>query len=257
MSARRSRRTVVGSLVALGSTLLLAACGAPPPTATTAPKPTEAPKPAAPVAAPAAAAKPADAAKPAEPARPTEAPKPAAPAEAGKPTPLPTPTLPPAFTPVPQAAGTTKVLLRVHWSGNFYNEFMKIINDYNGKQGPADKIFVHLERFVAGSAGPIATFIADFQAGTQEDVYHLNQSQLADLAARNFFQAAPNEIQAYIKEHFLPASVSNGTWEGKILGYPTENQPHMMFLNRKDVRGSQARPGQGRAQEVGRNPSAG
>ena len=66
------------------------------------------------------------------------------------PTPLPTPTLPPAFTPVPQSAGTTKLLMRVHWSGNFFNEFQKIVSDYNTNTGPQDKLYIALERFVAG-----------------------------------------------------------------------------------------------------------
>jgi multiple sugar transport system substrate-binding protein len=232
MSRPIGRRAFLGSAAA-GAAVLLAACGSPPPPtkpAVAPPKPTEAPKPGdAPTTAPAAGAtKPTGAAEPTKPAAAgTAAPAPGAPA------PIPTPTLPPVFTPVPQAAGTTKVLLRVHWSGVFYNEFTKIINDYNAGQGPKDKIYLHLERFVAGSAGPIATFIADFQAGTQEDVYHLNQSQLPDLAARGFFGAAPPEIQAYIKDNFLASAVANGTWEGKVLGYPTENQPHMLFANRK------------------------
>ncbi|TAK25385.1 MAG: extracellular solute-binding protein [Chloroflexota bacterium] len=196
-----SRRALFRSVAA---TVLLAACGPLPPT--------QAPP------------------KPAEPAKSAEAPKPAAPAPAG---PAPTPTLPPVFTPVPQAAGTTKILMRVHWSGGRFNDFQKIINDYNGTQGTKDKIYLTLERFIAGQAGPIATFIADFQAGTQEDIYHLNDAYLADLAARNFFVAPPQEIQGYIKQHFLASAIKTGTWQGKVMGHPTENQPHMMFLHKK------------------------
>ena len=203
-----SRRALFGSAAAI----LFAACGAPPPT---------------------------QAPKPVEPAKAAEAAKPAAPADAAKPiakaapTPAPTPTLPPVFTPVPQAPGTTKLLMRVHWAGSSFNEFQKIINDYNATQGTKDKIYINLERFVAGQAGPIATFIADFQAGTQEDIYHLGQNNLADLAARNFFSAPTMEVQNYIKQNFLDPAVRTGTWEGKIMGYPTENQPHMLFGNTK------------------------
>jgi ABC-type glycerol-3-phosphate transport system substrate-binding protein len=218
LSSRLSRRGFVASAATAASAVLLAACGSPPPPTKPAvepPKPVEAPKPAA---------------AGAEPTKPAGA---AAPAPGGAPTPLPTPTLPPAFTPVAQASGTTKLLMRVHWSGNFFNEFQKIINDYNSTQGTKDKIYIALERFVAGQAGPIGTFIADFQAGTQEDIYHLNDAYLADLASRNFFTPPPQEIQNYIKDNFLPSAVATGTWEGKIMGHPTENQPHMMFVNKK------------------------
>src|SRR5438552_3354807 len=43
----------------------------------------------------------------------------------------------------------------------------------------------------------------------------------------------PPEIQNYIKDNYLPSAVATGTWEGKIMGHPTENQPHMMFVNTK------------------------
>jgi ABC-type glycerol-3-phosphate transport system substrate-binding protein len=199
-------------LATVSATLLLAACGGAPSAPTAAPKAAE-------------PAKPAEASKPAES-------KPAA-APASPQQPLPTPTLPPVFTPVAQGSGTTKLLMRVHWSGSQLNEFMKVVNDYNTTQGPKDKTYLALERFVAGQAGPIATFIADFQAGTQEDVYHLSDAYLADLASRNFFQAPPQEIQAYIRENYLPSAVATGTWQGNIMGHPTENQPHMMFANKK------------------------
>jgi multiple sugar transport system substrate-binding protein len=145
----------------------------------------------------------------------------------------PTPTPVPLLAAVPQPAGTTKLLMRVHWSGGRFNDFQAILNKYNETQGPQDKIYIALERFVAGQAGPIGTFIADFQAGTQEDIYHLNDAYLADLASRNFFTPAPKEIQGYIKENYLPSAVETGTWEGQIMGHPTENQPHMLFLNKK------------------------
>jgi maltose-binding protein MalE len=205
---RATRRAFVASFAAAGSAVLLAACGAPPPPTKPA---VSAPKPAEP-------SKPADAAKPAD--KPAVAAMPA------------TPTPPPVLTPIPMAAGLTKVLMRVHWSGVNFNEFQKILNEYNSTQGPKDKIYLTLERFVAGSAGPIATFIADFQAGTQEDIYHLAQSQLPDLAARGFFSAPPQEVQSYIKDNYLSSAVATGTIDGKVMGYPTENQPHMMFVNK-------------------------
>ena len=178
--------------------------------------------------------------KPAEPA------KPAAPVGAAPGTPVPqaqaaapasnvlqpTPTDIPLYTPVPQAAGSTKLLLRVHWTQPFYNDFQTIVSDYNATQGAQDKIYIALERFVANQAGPIATFIADYQAGTQEDIYHLDDNNFPDLASRKFFQAPPKEIQDYIKENFLEKAVESGIWDKQIMGYPTENQPHVLFVNK-------------------------
>jgi ABC-type glycerol-3-phosphate transport system substrate-binding protein len=168
------------------------------------------------------------------PAPPTQKPaesKPAAPA--AKPAAVATPTEVPRLAAVPQASGTTKLLMRVHWEGLRFNDFQAVINKYNETQGPQDKIYMALERFVAGQAGPIATFIADYQAGTQEDIYHLSDAYLADLASRGFFSPPPKEIVAYIKENYVPAAVETGTWEGQVMGHPTENQPHMIFLNKK------------------------
>lgn len=145
----------------------------------------------------------------------------------------PTATPVPVLPPIDQPAGTTKLLMRVHWSGSTFNDLQKILNDYNGTQGKTDKIYIALERFVAGQQGPIATFIADYQAGTQEDIYHLSDVYLADLASRDFFSDAPTDVQNYIKANYLVSAVVNGTWNGKVVGYPTENQPHMMFLNKK------------------------
>jgi ABC-type glycerol-3-phosphate transport system substrate-binding protein len=177
------------------------------------------------------AQKPAEPAKPAAPAAAAGTPVPKAPEPASKVL-QPTPTDIPLFTPVPQAAGTTKLLLRVHWSQPFFNDFQTIVSDYNATQGAQDKIYITLERFVANQAGPIATFIADFQAGTQEDIYHLDDNFFPDLAARKFFQAAPKEIQEYIKGNFLEKAVESGIWEKEIMGYPTENQPHVLFMNK-------------------------
>jgi ABC-type glycerol-3-phosphate transport system substrate-binding protein len=171
--------------------------------------------------------------KPAEPAGApgTPVPQATAPEPASKVL-APTPTDIPLYTPVPQAAGTTKLLMRVHWSQPFYNDFQAIVSDYNATQGAQDKIYIALERFVANQAGPIATFIADYQAGTQEDVYHINDNYFADLAARKFFAPAPKEVQEYIKANFIEKAVESGVWDGRIMGYPTENQPHMIFVNK-------------------------
>jgi ABC-type glycerol-3-phosphate transport system substrate-binding protein len=177
------------------------------------------------------AQKPAESAKPAAPAAAAGTPVPKAPEPASKVL-QPTPTDIPLFTPVPQSAGTTKLLLRVHWSQPFYNDFQTIVSDYNATQGAQDKIYITLERFVANQAGPIATFIADYQAGTQEDVYHLDDNYFPDLAARKFFQAPPKEIQDYIKGNFLEKAVESGIWENQVMGYPTENQPHVLFMNK-------------------------
>jgi ABC-type glycerol-3-phosphate transport system substrate-binding protein len=210
-----SRRALLRSatlVAAIGPAAVIAACSgasAPAP----APKPPESAKPAAPAAAAPAAQS-------------TPVPQPASKVLA------PTPTDIPLYTPVPQASGSTKLLMRVHWTQPFYNDFQSIVSDYNATQGVQDKIYIALERFVANQAGPIATFIADYQAGTQEDIYHLDDNYFPDLASRKFFQAPPKEIQEYIKGNFLEKAVESGIWDGQIMGYPTENQPHMLFVNK-------------------------
>src|SRR5215207_9767051 len=209
-----SRRALLRSaalLATVGPAAIIAACSG---SAAPAQKPAEPAKPAAPAAAPGT------------PVPQAKAPEPASKVLA------PTPTDIPLYTPVPQAAGTTKLLMRVHWSQPFYNDFQSIISDYNATQGAQDKTYIALERFVANQAGPIATFIADYQAGTQEDVYHLDDNYFPDLAARKFFQAPPKEIQDYIKESFLEKAVESGIWDKQIMGYPTENQPHVLFVNK-------------------------
>jgi ABC-type glycerol-3-phosphate transport system substrate-binding protein len=209
-----SRRALLRSaalLATAGLPAVIAACSG---TAPPAQKPAEPAKPAAPAAAPGT------------PVPQAKAPEPASKVLA------PTPTDIPLYTPVPQAAGTTKLLMRVHWSQPFYNDFQTIINDYNQTQGSQDKIYITLERFVANQAGPIATFIADFQAGTQEDIYHLDDNYFADLASRKFFGTPPKEVQEYIKANFVEKAVESGIWDGQIMGYPTENQPHIMFVNK-------------------------
>ena len=209
-----SRRALLRSaaiLATVGPAAVIAACSG---TAAPAQKPAEPAKPAAPAAAPG-----------------TPVPQAKAPEPASKVL-QPTPTDIPLYTPVPQSAGTTKLLMRVHWTQPFYNDFQAIVSDYNATQGQQDKIYIALERFVANQAGPIATFIADFQAGTQEDIYHLDDVYLADLASRKFFGVPPKEIQDYIKDNFIEKAVQSGVIDGQILGYPTENQPHMIFTNK-------------------------
>ena len=213
--SRRALLRSVALLATVGPAAVIAACSSP--SAPPAQKPADA-KPAAPAAAPGT------------PVPQAKAPEPASKVLA------PTPTDIPLYTPVPQAAGTTKLLMRVHWSQPFYNDFQTIINEYNATQGQQDKTYITLERFVANQAGPIATFIADYQAGTQEDIYHLSDNFLPDLASRKFFQPAPKEIQEYIKANYLETAVESGVWDGQILGHPTENQPHVIFANKAQLK---------------------
>jgi ABC-type glycerol-3-phosphate transport system substrate-binding protein len=223
--SRISRRGFVAAIGAVGASVIAVACGGAAPTAAPskpAAEPTAPPK--------AAEAKPAD-----KPAAAAPAAEPTAPA--AKPTVAPTPTLVPTATPVPYASGD-KVLLRVHWEGIYFNEFAKLINEYNSTQGPKDKIYVVLERQLqpqtgTGAGAVIATFIADFQAGTSEDIYHLNDQNLPDLAVRNFFMAAPKEVEEAVKRDWRPGTFETGVWEGKFYGYPTEYQSMTLVVNKK------------------------
>jgi multiple sugar transport system substrate-binding protein len=122
----------------------------------------------------------------------------------------------------------------VHWSGAFFNDCQKIINDYNSTQGPQDKIYVDLQHILAqGIPAWMTTFISDFQAGTSEDIYHLYTSAMfPDLVDRGLFSEPPTEIQLYVKENYFPGPVADATSQGKVYGYPTEAQPSVMFLTK-------------------------
>jgi ABC-type glycerol-3-phosphate transport system substrate-binding protein len=141
--SRISRRRILAAIGAGGAWLLAVACGGAAPAA--------APTPSKPAAAPSKAAEPAAAPRPAQGApgtRPAEKPAEAA----AKPTVAPTPTNVPTATPVPYTSGD-KVLLRVHWEGIYFNEFAKLINEYNSTQGPKDKIYLVLERQLQPQTG--------------------------------------------------------------------------------------------------------
>ncbi|MDQ6674552.1 MAG: extracellular solute-binding protein [Chloroflexota bacterium] len=217
---RISRRRLLELAIAGGGASLLAACGggapaAPP--AQTAPNQPAAPNPTrAPVVT----------------EIPTTVPNPAA-AQA--------PTAVPTATTVPNVAytGGTKVLMRVHWGGTYYNEFAKVVNEYNTTQGPQDKIYITLERQLQPqnganeAAGLLATFIADFQAGTSEDIYHNNDNILPELASRNFFVPAPQSVTDAVKRDWRGGTFETGSWDGKFYGYPTEYQAMALLVNKK------------------------
>jgi ABC-type glycerol-3-phosphate transport system substrate-binding protein len=177
-------------------------------------------------AAPPAPSKPAAEPRP-EGTRPAEKPAEKPAAAPAKPTPT-------AQPPVAYTSGT-KVVMRVHWSGAFFNDLQKVINEYNSGQGQQDKVYVDLQRILAqGIPAWMTTFIADFQAGTSEDVYHLYTSAMfPDLVDRGLFSAPPAEIEGYIKENYFPGPVADCTSKGKIYGYPTEAQPSVMFLTKE------------------------
>ncbi len=158
----------------------------------------------------------------AAPATPTAAAQAAAAGAAG-----PTPTPVPLLEPVPQAAGTTKLLVRVHWEGTRLNSYLKYINDYNSSQGPKDGIYIAVER----TDQKMETYLSNYQAGASEDIYHLTDANLADLASRNFFVPPPQDVADYIKKTYVQSSIDSGTYNGQLLGYPTENQPHLLYLN--------------------------
>ena len=115
----------------------------------------------------------------------------------------------------------------MHWEGVRLNDFLKTINDYNSTQGPSDKIYIAVER----TDQSMQTYLANYQAGASEDIYHLNDVNIADLAARKFFAAPPQDTVDYIKKTYVQSSIESGTYNNQVLGYPTENQPHLLSLN--------------------------
>jgi ABC-type glycerol-3-phosphate transport system substrate-binding protein len=204
--SRRDFLSIAAKGMATGGAMaLLAACGqAPTAPPNTAPAPTAAPPNTA-AATPTAAAAAAAAAKPV----------------------AATPTAVPLLAPVPQPPNTTKLLLRVHWEGVRLNDFLKYINDYNSTQGPKDGIYIAVER----TDQSMQTYLANYQANSSEDIYHLNDVNIADLASRNFFAPPPKDAVDYINQTYVQSSIQSGTYNNQLLGYPTENQPHLVSLH--------------------------
>jgi multiple sugar transport system substrate-binding protein len=151
---------------------------------------------------------------------------------------LPTATLPAAPTEVPQWTGATELRQQVHWSGETFNLFKALCDEWNLGPGRDKNIYIHTERHGATGDEPewAAFYIADYLAGTSPDIYHLSGGLLPDLQAQGVLAPPPPEVQAYIQENYAPGAVAYATVEGETYGYPTELQAQVNWINTRHLK---------------------
>jgi ABC-type glycerol-3-phosphate transport system substrate-binding protein len=138
------------------------------------------------------------------------------------------------YTPIPRTAGALGIEVDVHWEGMRYNDYRRLIDDWN--TGPAADRGVYVQagriRTVAGGEGGVlASYMADYQAGQSRDIYHTTGALFVDMVDIGMVIPAPPEVEAYVNENYLDASANGATWEGKVYGYPTEVQAGAMLVN--------------------------
>jgi len=122
-----------------------------------------------------------------------------------------------------QAPASTGTELKIwfHWGGATGEFAQKMIDDFNKGPGAEAKINVTIETVPGGEYRQKMT--AARVAGTPPDVYHVSIPTV-ELVQNEIVLELPEEEQAYIKEHYIPAAVERMTFGGKIWGYPTEHQ---------------------------------
>ena len=223
MFGRMSRRRVVGLALGTAATAVLAACGAPTPTAAP-PKPTEAPKPVAAATKPAETAKPTEAPKPAEAVKPAEAPKPA---EAAKPTEAAKP-----VAPVAAPAATKPSAELVLWIADFDEPLKKTVD---GDLIPGLKTaFGHsVKPDYVGYDNLTQKILTAFAGGVLADSLVVGAAWPTPLIARGVTRDLTDYIKKWgQKDDFYSASWET-SWKGKDYGVPIWTAPRTM-LYRKD-----------------------
>jgi ABC-type glycerol-3-phosphate transport system substrate-binding protein len=138
------------------------------------------------------------------------------------------------FTPIPRPAGAVNIELNVHWEGVRFNDFRSLVDEWNTGPGVDAGIYVDVGRIrEAGGAqsGWLANYMADFQAGTAQDIYHHSCAGFAEMADLGLIAPAPPEVEHYVRENYLEACTALATWEGKVYGYPTEVQSEAFMAN--------------------------
>jgi multiple sugar transport system substrate-binding protein len=73
--------------------------------------------------------------------------------------------------------------------------------------------------------------MADYQAGTSQDIYHEGVYLFWDMVDVGMVIEAPPEVTFYVEENFLDAAAALSKLDGKCYGYPTEVQAGAMMVN--------------------------
>lgn len=150
---------------------------------------------------------------------------------------LPTATPVPAPTEVPLWGEAVELRQQVHWSGDRFNDFKQLSDQWNLGPGRDANIYIHTERHGATGDEPewAAFYMADYLAGTSPDIYHLTGGLLPDLQAQGVLIPPADEIQQYIRDNYAPGAVAYATVEGQTYGYPTELQAEVNWINARHL----------------------
>lgn len=212
-----TRRDLVRmSCVLATNAMFLAACGsiAASPTAAPASQPASAPQPTT------------------APAQPTAvAPVPTTAVAAAAPTTPPAPTVAAAGQPAAQQAGMTELKIWFHWGGKTGEAAQKVVDTYNSGQGQQDKAHVTVETVSSNPEEYRAKMTAARMAGTAPDIFHTGLA-VSELVKNGIPAELPAQESTYVKQNYVIGAVQRMTYQGKVWGYPTENNAGA-FLYRK------------------------
>ena len=139
------------------------------------------------------------------------------------------------YTPIPRPAGAIGLEVNVHWEGRRYNDYRGFIDEWNTGPGHEKGTYIEAGRIRqlagGGSVGNLASYMADFQAGTSQDIYHEGVYLFWDMVKSEMVIPAPPEVEAYVQKNFLDAAAALSMLDGKCYGYPTEVQGGAMMVN--------------------------
>jgi multiple sugar transport system substrate-binding protein len=157
-----------------------------------------------------------------------------APADTAAPAPT-TAAAAPTASAVPQAStkqsGLTELKIWFHWGGKTGEAAQKVIDSYNSGQGQQDKIHVTVETVSSNPEEYRAKMTAARIAGTAPDVFHTGLA-VSELVKNGIPAELPAQEASYVKQNYVPGAVQRMTYQGKVWGYPTENNSGA-FLYRK------------------------
>lgn len=144
------------------------------------------------------------------------------------------PTAPPAPPTAPAQISEKTLRLTVHWSATELESFSGLVDEWNQGPGKTNGVTVNVERIRAAELNEAewtAAYVADYVAGTPEDIYHMSGAVFPELVRRGFFAPPPQEIQDYIRNNYVQALVDYVTYDGVVWGYPTELQASVLWIN--------------------------
>lgn len=143
-------------------------------------------------------------------------------------------TVPPEVVTVPAAAEVVEIIGWTHWGGSDLERAQNaIMVPFN--EGPGKDLGIHFEflTHIATGAEPewVATYVAAYQANQAPDLIHMSGGLLPQFQPLGMLLEPPADVQAFIREHYVPGAVDYATVEGNTYGYPTELQAQFQMVN--------------------------